>query len=54
MNMIIEIQKSLKDSVGKFYISHIAKTLHTDHDTLCTAMDKYGIGVAYDGLKINI
>lgn len=54
MNMIIEIQKSLKESVGKFYISHMAKTLHTDHDTLSDAMDKYDIGVAYDGMEINI
>lgn len=54
MNMIIEIQKSLKDSVGKFYISHMAKNLHTDHDTLCDAMGKYGIGVAYDGLCVTL
>lgn len=54
MNMIIEIQKSLKESVGKFYISHMARTLHTDHDTLSAAMDKYGIGVAYDGMEIII
>ena len=54
MNMIIEIQKSLKDSVGKFYISHMAKTLHTDHDTLSDAMGKYGIGVAYDGLSVTL
>ena len=54
MNMIIEIQKSLKESVGKFYISHMARTLHTDHDTLSAAMDKYDIGVAYDGMEIII
>ena len=52
MNMIIEIKKTLDEHVGKFYISHMAKTLHTDHDTLAKTMSKYGVEVAYDGLEI--
>lgn len=52
MNMIIAIKKTLNEHVGKFYISHMARTLHTDHQTLAETMGKYGVEVAYDGLEI--
>jgi len=54
LNMIIEMKKSLDKYVGKFCISHMARTLHTDHKTLSEAMDKYNVLTAYDGLEIEI
>lgn len=54
LNMIIEMKKSLDKYVGKFCISHMARTLHTDHKRLSEAMDKYNVLTAYDGLEIEI
>jgi len=54
LNMVLEMQKTLKAHVGKFCITHLAKNLHTDHKTLCEAMKPYDIMVAYDGMEINI
>lgn len=54
LNMVLEMQKTLRDSVGRFCISHMARTLHTDHKTLCRAMEPHGILVASDGLELNI
>ena len=52
LNMIIEIKKSLSNHIKRFCISHMARTLHTDHQSLANEMQKYGIEVAYDGLQI--
>jgi len=54
LNMILEMKKSLDKYVGRFCISHMARTLHTDHKTLSKAMDKYNVLTAYDGLEIEI
>ena len=54
LNMVLEIQKSLKPYVNKFCISHMARTLHTDHNTLSLSMQKHDIITAYDGLCIEI
>lgn len=54
LNMVLEMQKTLKPYVGKICISHMAKTLHTDHKTLSDEMQKYGITAAYDGLELEI
>ena len=52
LNMVLEMKKSLKDSVKRYVISHMAYTLHTDHKTLEEEMKKHDITVAYDGLVI--
>jgi phosphoribosyl 1,2-cyclic phosphodiesterase len=52
LNMVLEMKKSLKDSVKRYVISHMAYTLHTDHKTLEEEMKKHDITTAYDGLVI--
>ncbi len=52
LNMVIEMKKSLDAYVKKFCISHMAKTLHTDHSELSKKMRKHDIIVAYDGLTL--
>lgn len=54
MDMIISMSRVLKKSVGRLFISHMARTLHTDHATLANALAEYNIEVAYDGLVIEI
>ena len=54
LNMVCEIKNSLEQYVGRFCISHMARTLHTDHESLVKRMERDGIIVAYDGLTINI
>jgi len=50
LNMIREMKKTLAPYVGKFCISHMAMTLHTDHFTLAENMNKSGIDTAFDGM----
>lgn len=52
LNMILEMKKSINTAIKKYVISHMAYTLHTDHDTLAKEMNKHGIITAYDGLEI--
>ena len=54
LNMVLEMQRTLAPYVKKFGISHLARTLHTDHETLVQAMAQYAIDVACDGLEITI
>lgn len=54
LQMILEMQKTLSAYIGTFCISHMARTLHTDHKTLTEKMQKYGIITAYDGLETEI
>ena len=54
LQMVLEMQKSLSDYIGQFCISHIARTLHTDHKTLSEKMKTHCIVAAYDGLEIEI
>lgn len=54
LNMVREMKKTLSPNVKRFIISHMAKTLHTDHKTLCEVMAKDGIEVAFDGFKTEI
>lgn len=42
------------DENTSVYISHIARTLHTDHSTLCGILCADGIKAAYDGLEISL
>lgn len=50
--MVCQMQKTLSPYVGRFVISHLALTLHTDHKTLCEEMAPYKTIVAFDGLTL--
>lgn len=50
--MVLEMQKTLKPYVKQFCISHMARTLHTDHQALAERMKPYEILVAHDGMEI--
>ena len=52
LNMVIEMKKSIGKDIKKYVISHMAYTLHTDHDTLSKEMEKHDIITAYDGMEI--
>ncbi len=54
LRMVVEMKLSLEQYIGRFYISHMARTLHTDHRTLVERMKKDGIEVAFDGLTVEI
>ena len=54
LNMVLEMQKTLAPYVGRFCISHMARTLHTDHAALSAAMAAHGVVTAYDGLELTV
>lgn len=54
LRMVEEMKSSIKQYVDRFMISHMARTLHTDHKTLVARMEKSGIEVAFDGLITQI
>ncbi len=54
MPMIIMMMAYLGKYVGRPCVSHMARTLHTDHQTLAAEMAKHGIEVAYDGWSTEI
>ena len=54
LNMVIEMKKSIDTDIKRYMISHMAYTLHTDHDTLVKAMAEHGIEVAYDGMVTTV
>ena len=39
---------------GKVYVDHMAKTLHTDHETLVKRLAPSGITPCYDGMEIEV
>lgn len=54
LNMVREIQLSLGPCVKRICISHLARTLHTDHATLSATLAPRSIEVAYDGWETEI
>lgn len=52
LKMVSEIKKSIDPYIKKFCISHMSKTLHTNHFELCKKMKKQNIIVAYDGMTL--
>ena len=54
LNMVTEIKASLEKYVKRWVISHMARTLHTDHDALTKRMSEQGIEVAYDGWETEL
>ena len=54
LNMVLEMKQTLDPYMGKVCISHMARTLHTDHETLAANMAKHGIIAACDGLELDV
>ncbi len=54
LNMVLEVKKTLNQYIGKFCISHMARTLHSSHKMLAEDMEKHGVLVAFDGLEAEI
>ena len=54
LNMVVEMKAALEKHVRRFFISHMARTLHTSHGELRERMRRHGIEVAYDGYEIEI
>lgn len=54
LDMVLIMQQSLKKYVGKFCISHMARTLHGTQSDLEKRMETYGIDVAFDGMETEI
>ena len=52
--MVEEMKKTLDPYIKRVMISHMAYTLHTDHETLVERMKPSGIEVAFDGLETEI
>lgn len=52
LRMVAEMQATLAPYVGRFCISHMARTLHTGHAELAADMEKLGIETAFDGLVV--
>lgn len=52
--MVEELKSGLESYIERFMISHMAYTLHTDHDTLVKRMKPSGIEVAFDGLVTEV
>ena len=54
LNMVLEMKKTLDPWVRRWCISHMARTLHADHETLRQNMAEHGIETAFDGYEILI
>lgn len=54
LNMVLEMKKTLDPWVHRWCISHMARTLHTDHDTLSATMATYGVETAFDGFVLSV
>ena len=52
--MVVEIKETLSKYVGKFCISHMARTLHDPHDVLAKQMEKNAILTAFDGMILEV
>lgn len=54
LHMVIEMKAALEKYVSRFWISHMARTLHTSHYELVERMKPHGVEVAFDGCEIEI
>ena len=52
LNMVVEMKNSLEQYIKRFFISHMARTLHTSHSELVERMKPHEIEVAFDGCEI--
>lgn len=51
LNMVLEMKHTLKQYIKRFCISHLARTLHEDHDVVAQKMKAHDVEVAYDGYE---
>lgn len=54
LNMVLEMKKTLTPYTKQFCISHMARTLHTEHQVLSEKMEKHQVWTAYDGMKLQL
>lgn len=54
LNMVITMKKTLKEHVKRFMITHLARTLHKEHQLVVKDLAPHGIEVAYDGLEVEV
>ncbi len=54
LNMVLELKKALAPWIRRCCISHMARTLHTDHATLASVMAAQGVETAFDGLELTL
>lgn len=54
LNMVLEMKKTLAPWVRRWCITHMARTLHTDHATLSATMAEHGVETAYDGCTLTV
>ena len=54
LNMVIEMKKTLEKYVKRFFVSHMARTLHTSHSELVERLKPHGIEAAFDGREIEL
>jgi len=54
LNMVINIKTALEKYVKRFFISHMARVLHTSHADTAEYMKPHGIEVAFDGCEVEI
>jgi hypothetical protein len=54
LNMVREMKATLEKYVGRFVISHMARTLHASHKQLSLSVGKDGIEAAYDGFETEV
>lgn len=52
LNMVREMRQTLKPFIGRFIVSHIARTLHRDHEALAESLAPCGIEAARDGMTL--
>lgn len=54
LNMVREMKATLEKYVGRFVISHMARTLHASHKELSLSVGKDGIEAAFDGYETEV
>lgn len=54
LRMVLEIKSALEPYVGRFVISHMARTLHESHSILSEKMARHGVITAFDGLVLEL
>ncbi len=52
LHMVEEMKKTLQPYISRFFISHLARTLHLPHDETAARLAPSGIEVAYDGCEV--
>ncbi len=54
LNMVLEMKSTLAPFIKRFFITHMARTLHPSHAELAESMKKHDVEVAFDGCEIEI